>query len=81
MAHENGMSEFTEENAKIYFNAINHHGEPDAAFCDNYTPGSQLITDEPNAVLPKDYTCGACEWYQAGVGCHNPEIVSGRRIR
>ena len=54
--------------------------EPDAAFCDNYTPGSQLITDEPNAVLPKDYTCGACEWYQAGVGCHNPEIVSGRRI-
>ena len=27
LAHENGIEDFTEENAKIYFNAINHHGE------------------------------------------------------
>lgn len=55
--------------------------DPDTPFCDNYTPGSQLITDEPNAVLPKSYTCGACEWYRSGFGCSCPEIASGRRKR
>lgn len=39
------------------------HVNPEDPICDLFRPGLQMLTDEPNAVLPDPNTCGACMWY------------------
>lgn len=64
IAHENGQPEFTMENAEVYFNAINHHGElsdeemdVSAGGCAVRSHGQKMVSTFNSC---KHFRCGPC---------------------
>ena len=64
LAHENGMPEFTEENAKVYFEALHHSGELSDEEMDVSAGGCAVRSHGQKMVSALNtcsrYRCGPC---------------------
>lgn len=69
IAHDNGQLEFTEENARVYFNALNHRGELSDEELDVSAGGCALRAHNQKMVSAVNY-CGhwKCKYHNNDPG-------------